>query len=122
VIDFNQLPGRPERALVRRVTRFLRRWGVLPSCDEHWLAAWTWAKEMRQREWLRRWPQPIEIAARYLLLVTDEMRRMTYLPLEPDDVPSALERQQRRLVAELQDGGKSPAIAGQNPPSAGERP
>jgi len=83
--EADELPGRPSKALLRKVRAVL--WTNLRSRphrdDAAWRAAWQWAKACgdMSRGWPAsgktsrvKWPSPNEIASQYLLLVLSEMK------------------------------------------------
>ncbi len=108
VKDDKYLPG-ASKAMIRRVRRHLKRFGLVPM-DPCWRQAWRWAETVARRNILfvfgkqfktferRRlhWPSSEEIATQYvvLLLATMQGERALKLPyranLMPDDVRATL--------------------------------
>ena len=116
----NDLPGRPTKRLVRDVRRTL--WTYMRSrphqLDERWRLAWEWAAKQADdsltfqfKRPRRRWPAPVEIASRYLLLSLIHMQTNGALRLgykAGDHQPESVKAFIRREMETLEAIGKKP--------------
>jgi hypothetical protein len=78
------LPGIPKQSLVKAVRAHLRGYGIRPKGDHDptWHLTWQWAAKIAKSYlWREHWPNSMEIATQYVLLLLCQMRQDQALKL-----------------------------------------
>lgn len=95
------LPGWPNKRLVKRVRSHLWHYGIRPK-GEAWRATWIWASAIATSYYHTSWPLASEIATQYLLLLLNQMKENHGLKL-PYRASTIIPDAVRRLLPAASD-------------------